>query len=113
MLAATTKLLLGSAFVATAAAQHSDPFAGSGCNCTAFGENECAINATAPTNLTLYVCLVVCLYDWSLWFLYFVVACWHHHRLCPRRKKLVVLRAHCGLRRVSGQLMWMWMRACV
>ena len=32
----------------------SDPFDGSGCNCSAFCDYECSINATRPTNLTLY-----------------------------------------------------------
>jgi hypothetical protein len=31
-----------------------DPFAGSGCNCSAFCAGRCAINATKPQNITLY-----------------------------------------------------------
>ena len=31
-----------------------DPFAGSGCNCSAFCDGECAINATGKANVTLY-----------------------------------------------------------
>ena len=31
-----------------------DPFCDSNCTCATFCDNECAINATKPTNLTLY-----------------------------------------------------------
>ena len=31
-----------------------DPWDGSGCNCSSFCENSCAINATAPKNITVY-----------------------------------------------------------
>lgn len=31
-----------------------DPWAGSGCNCSSFCDNSCAINATVPKNITVY-----------------------------------------------------------
>ena len=33
---------------------HHDPFAGSGCTCSTFCDNKCAINASAPSNTTFY-----------------------------------------------------------
>ena len=49
-------LLLGLGLGATTAQHHhhDDPFAGSGCNCTAFCADECAINATGPATITQY-----------------------------------------------------------
>ncbi len=44
-----------SLLVAAALAQHHpDPFAGSNCTCETYCKGECAINATAPANVTLW-----------------------------------------------------------
>ena len=41
------------ALVAIATAQ-SNPFSGSGCNCSSFCAGSCSINGTKPKNMTLY-----------------------------------------------------------
>jgi hypothetical protein len=53
---ASLKFLAGLVLAGTVSAQHHsyDPWANSGCNCTAFCRNECAINATAAANATVY-----------------------------------------------------------
>lgn len=52
------RVLLSIFVVALAHAQHHfpdvDPFAYSGCNCSAFCDGQCAINATGAANTTLY-----------------------------------------------------------
>eukprot|EP00729_Bicosta_minor_P016787 gene16787-33988_t len=42
------------ALVSPVYSQHHDPFAGSGCTCDTFCNNECSIFPTKPANMTLY-----------------------------------------------------------
>ena len=46
--------LLAATVVAQHGWHHRDPFAGSGCNCSAFCKDECSINATAAATITQY-----------------------------------------------------------
>ena len=51
------RILALASLVGASAAQHhhhEDPFAGSGCNCTAFCDGKCAINATGKATITQY-----------------------------------------------------------
>ena len=52
-----TLVLFGAALLTSAQHHHgggTDPFAHSGCNCSAFCDGQCAINATGPQQITLY-----------------------------------------------------------